>query len=258
MLGTIDQRHLVRLLDALATGDAKGVRPWRQAGHPWPVYAGALADLAVLLSRVAIEQRVTVTRRRRPAGRRYRGWRRPASGRRPAVSIRRRAQPRRADAAPDEYAGFIAACLRMLALNGEAGPQTALEAPAAPARQTAEPPWPRALDPGARGCAHPQAARSKRRLRQPRRLSSRLNAARGQAPPSRRKRPRPRPCPAIRHACRAQPRRNPQAFVVQAAPASRPSLPPRPSPRRKACRLGKSCPMPRLPPTNQARRRRWP
>jgi len=41
--------------------------------------------------------------------------------------------------APDEYAGFIMACLRMLALNGDAGPQTALEAPVAPARQTAEP-----------------------------------------------------------------------------------------------------------------------
>ncbi|MGE8642693.1 MAG: DNA polymerase III subunit gamma/tau, partial [Achromobacter sp.] len=41
--------------------------------------------------------------------------------------------------APDEYAGFIMACLRMLALNGDAGPQTALEAPAAPARQVAEP-----------------------------------------------------------------------------------------------------------------------
>src|SRR5690606_41461650 len=33
--------------------------------------------------------------------------------------------------APDEYAGFVRACLRMLALNGQAGPATALQAPAA-------------------------------------------------------------------------------------------------------------------------------
>ena len=40
--------------------------------------------------------------------------------------------------APDEHAGFIMACLRMLALNGQAGPQTALQAPV-PATQTAAP-----------------------------------------------------------------------------------------------------------------------
>ena len=92
-------------------------------------------------SRVAIEQRVTgVTPAEDPL----------------AADISRLAQALHPDAvqlfysvavhsrgeltlAPDEYAGFIMACLRMLALNGEAGPQTALEAPAAPARQTAEP-----------------------------------------------------------------------------------------------------------------------
>jgi DNA polymerase-3 subunit gamma/tau len=35
--------------------------------------------------------------------------------------------------APDEYAGFVMACLRMLALNGEAGPAVPLTAPGAPA-----------------------------------------------------------------------------------------------------------------------------
>ncbi|MBR8653198.1 DNA polymerase III subunit gamma/tau [Achromobacter sp. Marseille-Q0513] len=142
MLGTIDQRHLVRLLDALATGDAKGVLAVAdELAIRGLSYAGALADLAVLLSRVAIEQRVTgVTPAEDPL----------------AADISRLAQALHPDAvqlfysvavhsrgeltlAPDEYAGFIMACLRMLALNGEAGPQTALEAPAAPARQTAEP-----------------------------------------------------------------------------------------------------------------------
>ena len=142
MLGTIDQRHLVRLLDALSSGDAKGVLAVAdELSIRGLSYAGALADLAVLLSRVAIEQRVTgVTAAEDPL----------------AADIARLAQALHPDAvqlfysvavhsrgeltlAPDEYAGFIMACLRMLALNGDAGPQTALEAPAAPARQTAAP-----------------------------------------------------------------------------------------------------------------------
>ncbi|APX75844.1 DNA polymerase III subunit gamma/tau [Achromobacter insolitus] len=141
MLGTIDQRHLVRLLDALSTGDAKGVLAVAdELAIRGLSYAGALADLAVLLSRVAIEQRVRgVTPAEDPL----------------AGDIARLAQALHPDAvqlfysvavhsrseltlAPDEYAGFIMACLRMLALNGEAGPQTAVEAPAAPARQTAD------------------------------------------------------------------------------------------------------------------------
>ena len=141
MLGTIDQRHLVRLLDALSSGDAKGVLAVAdELAIRGLSYAGALADLAVLLSRVAIEQRVTgVTAAEDPL----------------AADIARLAQALHPDAvqlfysvavhsrgeltlAPDEYAGFIMACLRMLALNGDAGPQTALESPAAPARQTAQ------------------------------------------------------------------------------------------------------------------------
>lgn len=142
MLGTIDQRHLVRLLDALSTGDAKGVLAVAdELATRGLSYAGALADLAVLLSRVAIEQRVSgVVPAEDPL----------------AADIARLAQSLHPDAvqlfysvavhsrgeltlAPDEYAGFIMACLRMLALNGDAGPQTAIEAPATPARQTAEP-----------------------------------------------------------------------------------------------------------------------
>ncbi|WP_428839707.1 DNA polymerase III subunit gamma/tau [Achromobacter spanius] len=142
MLGTIDQRHLVRLLDALSAGDAKSVLAVAdELAIRGLSYAGALADLAVLLSRVAIEQRVKgVTAAEDPL----------------AADIARLALSLHPDAvqlfysvavhsrseltlSPDEYAGFIMACLRMLALNGDAGPQTALEAPATPARQTAEP-----------------------------------------------------------------------------------------------------------------------
>ncbi|WP_152385296.1 DNA polymerase III subunit gamma/tau [Achromobacter sp. GbtcB20] len=164
MLGTIDQRHLVRLLDALSSGDAKGVLAVAdELAIRGLSYAGALADLAVLLSRVAIEQRVTgVTAAEDPL----------------AADIARLAQALHPDAvqlfysvavhsrgeltlAPDEYAGFIMACLRMLALNGDAGPQTALEAPAAPARQTAAPAASAAIaaPTGAEaGASHPAAA----------------------------------------------------------------------------------------------------
>src|SRR5690606_23028636 len=59
MLGTIDQRHLVRRLDALAAGQGQGVLAGAdELAARGLSYGGALADLAVLLSRVAIEQRV--------------------------------------------------------------------------------------------------------------------------------------------------------------------------------------------------------
>ncbi|AYD66153.1 DNA polymerase III subunit gamma/tau [Achromobacter sp. B7] len=142
MLGTIDQRHLVRLLEALATGDAKGVLAVAdELAIRGLSYAGALADLAVLLSRVAIEQRVTgVTPAEDPLAA---DIARLALGLHPdavqlfySVAVHSRGE---LTLAPDEYAGFIMACLRMLALNGDAGPQTALEAPATPARQVAAP-----------------------------------------------------------------------------------------------------------------------
>jgi DNA polymerase-3 subunit gamma/tau len=136
MLGTIDQRHLVRLLDALSAGDAKGVLAVAdELAIRGLSYAGALADLAVLLSRVAIEQRVRgVTPAEDPlAG----DIARLALALHPdavqlfySVAVHSRSE---LTLAPDEYAGFIMACLRMLALNGDAGPQTALDAAAAPA-----------------------------------------------------------------------------------------------------------------------------
>ncbi|HTK01676.1 MAG TPA: DNA polymerase III subunit gamma/tau [Bordetella sp.] len=127
MLGTIDQRHLVRLLDALGVGDARAVLAVAdELATRGLSYGGALADLAGLLSRVAIEQRV--------AG--------AISSEDPlAADIARLARSLHPDAvqlfysvavhsrgelalAPDEYAGFVMACLRMLSLSGDAGPQT--------------------------------------------------------------------------------------------------------------------------------------
>ncbi|MGZ9894314.1 DNA polymerase III subunit gamma/tau [Bordetella bronchiseptica] len=155
MLGTIDQRHLVRLLDALASGDAAGVLAVAdELAVRGLSYAGALADLAVLLSRVAIEQRVRgALPQDDPL---TEDIARLAAALHPdavqlfySVAVHSRGE---LTLAPDEYAGFVMACLRMLALNGEAGPATAVQAPradvtpraaapaeAAPAEARAEP-----------------------------------------------------------------------------------------------------------------------
>lgn len=134
MLGTIDQRHLVRLLESLAVGEATGVLAVAdELSTRGLSYAGALADLAVLLSRVAIEQRVPgATLAEDPLAA---DTARLATVLHPdavqlfySVAVHSRSE---LSLAPDEYSGFVMACLRMLALNGQAGPQTALQTPTA-------------------------------------------------------------------------------------------------------------------------------
>jgi DNA polymerase-3 subunit gamma/tau len=143
MLGTIDQRHLVRLLDALQAGEASAVLEIAdELATRGLSYRAALADLAILLSRVAIVQRVAQA----------------IDDADPlAVDIKRLASSLQPDAvqlfytvavhsrselaiAPDEYAGFVMSCLRMLSLSGAAGgakqqivPQVAQTASAASA-----------------------------------------------------------------------------------------------------------------------------
>ncbi|MBO1114420.1 DNA polymerase III subunit gamma/tau [Bordetella petrii] len=141
MLGTIDQRHLVRLLDALPAGDATGVLAVAdELSTRGLSYAGALADLAVLLSRVAIEQRVPgATPADDPLAAdisRLAGVLHPDAVQLfYSVAVHSRGE---LSLAPDEYAGFIMACLRMLALSGQAGPAAALQAPAAATPRPAE------------------------------------------------------------------------------------------------------------------------
>ncbi len=125
MLGTIDQRHLVRLLEALAAGKAPVVMEIADdLALRGLSYRSALGDLAVMLSRIAIMQRVPqATDKADPL----------------AQDIARLAQTLHPDAvqlfytvavhsrselalAPDEYAGFVMACLRMLSLAGNAPP----------------------------------------------------------------------------------------------------------------------------------------
>jgi DNA polymerase-3 subunit gamma/tau len=133
----------VRLLDALQAGEASAVLEIAdELATRGLSYRAALADLAILLSRVAIVQRVAQA----------------IDDADPlAVDIKRLASSLQPDAvqlfytvavhsrselaiAPDEYAGFVMSCLRMLSLSGAAGgakqqtvPQVAQTASAASA-----------------------------------------------------------------------------------------------------------------------------
>lgn len=120
MLGTIDQSHLIQILQALI--DGTGERLVAIADDMLLrglSFEGALADLAVLLSRIAIEQRVPGALPQDEPN---------------LAAIEQLAQQLSADhvqlfysvvvhsrdeirLAPDDYAGFIMACLRLLALT---------------------------------------------------------------------------------------------------------------------------------------------
>ena len=119
MLGTIDQRHLVRLLDALQMGHAVTVLEIAdELATRGLSYRAALADLAVMLSRIAIAQRVSqALDQTDPIAS---DLSRFAVSMHPdvvqlfyTVAVHSRNE---LVLAPDEYAGFVMACLRMLAL----------------------------------------------------------------------------------------------------------------------------------------------
>lgn len=120
MLGTIDQRHLLRLLQALAAGRASDVIAVAdELAARGLSYAGALADLAVLLSHIAIQQRVPgALPADDPFAEEVQAL---AATLHPdlvqlyySVAVHSRTE---LSLAPDEYAGFVMACLRMLALT---------------------------------------------------------------------------------------------------------------------------------------------
>ena len=124
MLGTIDQRHLVRLLEALQSGQAPAVLEIAdELATRGLSYRAALADLAVLLSRIAIAQRVSAAvDDADPIAMDIRKF---ATSLHPdvvqlfyTVAVHSRSE---LAIAPDEYAGFVMACLRMLSLGGTSG-----------------------------------------------------------------------------------------------------------------------------------------
>ncbi|MDO5678736.1 MAG: DNA polymerase III subunit gamma/tau [Pelistega sp.] len=132
MLGTIDQRYLVRFLEQLLAGSAQGVvavaDELSTRGYS---FSNALSDFASLLSQIAIEQRLPGTINEAD----------PA-----CADIQRLAQQIHADTlqlfysialhsraelalAPDEYTGFMMAGLRMLSLISTPQAQAVQAAP---------------------------------------------------------------------------------------------------------------------------------
>ncbi|ROT45955.1 DNA polymerase III subunit gamma/tau [Pusillimonas sp. NJUB218] len=151
MLGTIDQRYLVRLLQGLVAGSGQSVLEVAdELATRGLSYSGALADLCILLSRIAIEQRVPgVAPADDPVASELAAL---AAGMPPdlvqlfyTVAVHSRSE---LALAPDEYAGFVMACLRMLSLapanTGQplpppSGPSTRADSSAASAMSQSAP-----------------------------------------------------------------------------------------------------------------------
>jgi DNA polymerase III subunit gamma/tau len=131
MLGTIDQSHLARLLEAVAAGDAAGaVKIADEMQARSLSFDAALADLASLLLRLALAQSVADAADDARV--------RELAGRIDAESVQlyyQIALQGREDLplAPDEHAGFVMTVLRMLAFRPE-GAAKAL--PVTPATST--------------------------------------------------------------------------------------------------------------------------
>lgn len=145
MLGTIDQGHLCQLLRALINRDAQALMAVADdLALRGLSYSAALGDLAVLLSQIAVEQRLPgATPAEHPLQADIRDLAQKLG---PdfvllfySVAVHSRKE---LSLAPDEYAGFVMGCLRMLALMpGDtlpAQPEIRRDAvaPAAPAAET--------------------------------------------------------------------------------------------------------------------------
>ena len=136
MLGTIDQRHLIRLIDALQSGQANAVLEIAdELSMRGLSYRAALADLAVLLSRIAIIQRVAQAADESDPL--VEDLKRLASTLHPdalqlfyTVAVHSRSE---LSIAPDEYAGFVMACLRMLSVYAGSNSGAQLPTPVATA-----------------------------------------------------------------------------------------------------------------------------
>ena len=200
MLGTIDQKHLADLLAALAQGSATHVL---QVADDLALrglsYTGALGDLAVLLSRIAIEQRLPGTMPEDDPL--VDDVRHLAAILHPdqvqlfySVAVHSRHE---LSLAPDEYAGFVMACLRMLALGPaqhEAAPQPESKSQRQPNRQAEPEPEPTLepeFEPEPESTSGPQSVREADQLR--------VNAVPASATASR-STPAPAPSPAAKAA----------------------------------------------------------
>ena len=159
MLGSVDQTYLVQLLQALFEGNANAVVAVADNLATRAIsFRAALADFAVLLSRLAIEQRV-------PSD--------PADAEALEPELRELAQAIPADLlqlfytvavhgrqemalAPDEYAGFVMVCLKMLSFVEPGSAEVTHSPPSAEKKSlTPEPHSPTTAEPRAVSGSNP-------------------------------------------------------------------------------------------------------
>lgn len=133
MLGAIDQSHLLRLVEAVAAGDAAAaVKVADEMQARSLSFDTALADLASLLLRMALAQSLPDSVEDARIG--------ELAGRLDAESVQlyyQIALQGREDLplAPDEHAGFVMTVLRLLAFRPEGAPQRLAMPPAAKPKQ---------------------------------------------------------------------------------------------------------------------------
>jgi DNA polymerase III subunit gamma/tau len=136
MLGTIDQSHLLRLVEAVAAGDAAtAVKVADEMQARSLSFDTALADLASLLLRMALAQSLPGSVEDPRVG--------ELAGRIDAESVQlyyQIALQGREDLplAPDEHAGFVMTVLRLLAFKPEGAPRVTMPPPAAKPKQEAQ------------------------------------------------------------------------------------------------------------------------
>jgi len=142
MLGTIDQHHLLDVVQALARGDAAALLAVADdLAARGLSYTGALADLAVLLSRIAIAQKlghvVPADDPLADAMFALAGQLQPDQVQLfYTIAVHSRQE---LSLAPDAYAGFVMACLRMLTLGGDGNAPALGAPPAAPSASDTQP-----------------------------------------------------------------------------------------------------------------------
>jgi DNA polymerase-3 subunit gamma/tau len=137
MLGAIDRTHLVRLLEAVAAGDAAGAVGIADEMQARSVsFDAALADLASLLLQVALAQSLAASTA--AAGARQLAERLDAESVQLYYQITLQGRED-LPLAPDEHAGFVMTVLRMLAFRPEGAAKGIPVLPAAPARPATKP-----------------------------------------------------------------------------------------------------------------------
>lgn len=135
MLGTLDEHHLLNLVLALANSDAHAIKAVADEIQAMGMsFQAALGDLAILLSKVAIAQKLAYVSADEPLAADIQKLAKQLSADKLQLFYTVAVHSRKELAlAPDEYAGFMMACLRMLTLMPQESEQQTVDVAITPA-----------------------------------------------------------------------------------------------------------------------------